>query len=235
MRFVLRGPAPAEWEARVKVQTANNEYLVMSGQKPTKEGRYYAAPELKLALYALFHGKCAYCEGRLSAAWDVDHFRPAKAVQGLSTHSGYWWLAYKWSNLYPACVACNQFRVDPDNPELGAQGKKDKFPLLDETTRVYLHTQNVANEARALLDPCLDDPQEYLVMTRDGKVLARGNSPMGQATIDELGLWRRPYREMREWALNGLLRANKEDRAFYLSDEAPYCGLIRTYLALNPL
>ena len=164
MRFVRRGPAPAEWDAAAESQTEKNKTRVACGKEPTKDSRYYAAPELKLALEALFHKKCAYCEGWLSAAWDVEHFRPAKAVRGLPNHSGYWWLAYKWSNLYPSCVACNQFRVDPDNPDLGAQGKKDKFPLLDESTRVFLHTEDVGTEARALLDPCLDDPQEHLVM-----------------------------------------------------------------------
>ena len=44
-----------------------------------------------------------------------------------SSHTGYYWLAYTWANLYPSCVFCNQRRKDQptfDDPVLGpATGK----------------------------------------------------------------------------------------------------------------
>jgi len=55
-----------------------------------------------------------------------------------SSHTGYYWLAYTWANLYPSCVFCNQRRKDQptfDAPVLGpATGKLDQFPVADETT-----------------------------------------------------------------------------------------------------
>lgn len=200
-----------------------------SGQAPKKEGGIYADPEVRLALRELFDKKCAYCEGWLTDGWDVEHFRPAKAVNGIE-HPGYWWLVYEWTNLYPACIACNQTRIDPANPQLGGQGKGTKFPLLDESTRVTEHTDAVDGEVRGLIDPCVDDPSQHLALDPAGEIVSINGSEMGTTTIDVLGLWRSGYREMRKWALDSMLRAGDEHREYYLSDEAPFCGLLRAYV-----
>lgn len=93
----------------------------------------------------VFDGKCAYCETNLRQArqyGDADHFRPkgavtyrekpereCKRVKGtiedhsgpavkVVSHPGYFWLAYNWKNLLPACQKCNSGR-----------GKQDQFPI----------------------------------------------------------------------------------------------------------
>ena len=74
------------------------------------------------------HKKCAYCECRIQGAHpDAEHYRPKGAVtHGRSkteakcsidasgsrapieiAHPGYFWLAYTWENLIPACKFCN--------------------------------------------------------------------------------------------------------------------------------
>ena len=62
------------------------------------------------ALAKLFERKCAYCESPLGGASpaDTDRFRPAQEAMDLDGRvrdpDHYWWLAYEWDNLYPACT-----------------------------------------------------------------------------------------------------------------------------------
>ena len=86
----------------------------------------------------VFQFQCAYCEARLARDryhGDAEHFRPKGNVvfrneqgQELSPnctlpdgtvikHPGYFWLAYNWRNLVPACSFCNS-----------GKGKNDQFP-----------------------------------------------------------------------------------------------------------
>src|SRR4051812_1734670 len=53
-------------------------------------------------------GKCAYCESPLGmeVAGGSDHFRPIRSVAEHPDHPGYYWLAYDWDNLLPACGMC---------------------------------------------------------------------------------------------------------------------------------
>src|SRR5262245_43258183 len=66
----------------------------------------------KPALFALFHGKCAYCESNIISkdAGDVEHFRPKAGVEhgdGTRSHYYYAWLAYEWDNLLISCRTCS--------------------------------------------------------------------------------------------------------------------------------
>ncbi len=87
----------------------------------------------------VYHFRCAYCEGPLDSdryKGDAEHFRPkgrvtvrdAAAVPRIARctlpdgteidHPGYFWLAYDWRNLVPACADCNS-----------GFGKVDQFPV----------------------------------------------------------------------------------------------------------
>jgi hypothetical protein len=92
----------------------------------------------------VFNNKCAYCETRaVRDPGDAEHFRPKGRVsvaEPLSggkkklkkiriidpsgkeiDHPGYFWLAYNWKNLLPACRDCNS-----------SEGKRDQFPIEKE-------------------------------------------------------------------------------------------------------
>ncbi len=85
----------------------------------------------KKTLSEEFHGKCAYCDRRLTTQLegDVEHIRPKNRVcdeHGTQIrsarypdrdHPGYWWLAYDWENLVISCKECN------------TRFKRDKFPV----------------------------------------------------------------------------------------------------------
>jgi uncharacterized protein (TIGR02646 family) len=134
-------------------------------------------------LVAPFHGKCAYCEMRLSEDGFVgpygllNYFRP---VTGALNRSGtlaadhYWWLGFQWTNIVACCQGCSsskgrRFPVKRRRAEVGLIGG----PLFEA-------------EERLLLDPCSDDPETHLLFSEDGTVSSR--SEIGRTTIQVLSL-----------------------------------------------
>jgi hypothetical protein len=124
-------------------QAAQREVIATAtaGDPYSIEKEYYkpAGPFLK----KLFSGKCAYCETFIEQNHPgaVEHFRPKGAVSDEDfnvvrigsganqiNHPGYYWLAYEWLNLLPACYDCNTFRYHGDL-KIGA-GKNERFPIV---------------------------------------------------------------------------------------------------------
>jgi len=77
----------------------------------------YKYPENKQALEGASHGKCMYCESKVSHVYfgDIEHIRP-KAV------GKYPELEFEWSNLGYCCARCNNAKSDEFD---------DACPLLD--------------------------------------------------------------------------------------------------------
>jgi uncharacterized protein (TIGR02646 family) len=168
----------------------------------------YAHVQVRVALEQLFYDKCAYCETRVTAGsdWDVEHFRPKGAVAENSTHPGYFWLAYNWTNLFLACTFCNQRRQDRarwgDLSAGPAAGKLDQFPLAVEAHRAHTHTDAVDLEDPLLLNPCDGpDPEEHLRFMPTGMVTPRDNSAKGKASIAVYHLNRRRLKDARREAI----------------------------------
>lgn len=234
-------------KAREKRRTAEEE-----AARHDPDDKVYADPRVKAALEKLFHDKCAYCETPLAAAsdWDVEHFRPKKAVAERQDHSGYYWLAYEWTNLYPSCQHCNQSRKDRPrwgDPETGpAAGKLDQFPLEDEGTRALLPTDDLQTERRLLIDPCEDQPEDHLRYTVDGQIVAVQDDRQGATSIQVFNLKRRRLRDARReiiaaavFVLKAIRRHETEGhqdaasdfreylKSFLLADHRPYAGAAR--------
>jgi uncharacterized protein (TIGR02646 family) len=120
----------------------------------------YNDKRVKRQLRADQHDKCCYCERKPNDNYgDVEHFRPKGGVQQISggpiEKPGYYWLAYEWSNLYFACIFCNQ------------RYKCNYFPLRNPAARARNHTDDLAAEQPYLLDPATDDPTRHLVFHQD--------------------------------------------------------------------
>ncbi|NOX96421.1 MAG: hypothetical protein GXP04_15415 [Alphaproteobacteria bacterium] len=96
-------------------------------------------------------GKCCYCERRrdIKIERDVEHYRPKKAVTEATSHKGYWWLAYDWSNLLISCKTCN------------TMFKGNKFPIVSEANRVS-EEGDVNGEDPLVLNPAIEDPEPYI-------------------------------------------------------------------------
>jgi len=150
---------------------------------------------VRAALEKLFFRKCAYCEQPLLELWDVEHYRPKSRVAERKDHPGYYWLGYSWDNMYPSCINCNRRRKDKplwdDLRELPAGGKYDQFPLSDESTRAMSHNDDIRKESTLLIDPCLDNPESYLIYDPKGQILALDDNPRGTESIRVYNLRRR--------------------------------------------
>ncbi|MFM7175102.1 MAG: HNH endonuclease [Caldilinea sp.] len=83
----------------------------------------YRHHTVKQALIAMFHGKCAYCESKITVVTygSIEHFYPKSAYVALT---------FSWENLLLACDICN------DSGHKGAQFPLDRGgrPLLIDPT-----------------------------------------------------------------------------------------------------
>jgi uncharacterized protein (TIGR02646 family) len=140
----------------------------------------YKGEDVKAALRALFHGKCAYCESRFEGTQppDIEHYRPKGGVMEKAAHPGYWWLAMAWSNLLPSCIDCNRRRGQSTarlgmtlaeleaelsaNRNIDPGGKQDAFPTLDAIW-ADPEVDPDSFEKPALIDPTRTDPKAHLV------------------------------------------------------------------------
>lgn len=178
---------------------------------PKAEGAFtfsaYKSDDVRHALEALFHGKCAYCESRynVSGPVDIEHFRPKGGVEG-TEHQGYWWLAAEWTNLLPSCLDCNRRRYQPTPIAFASlvggldlarkngfadikTGKETAFPI--ESSGVRMAKEPTADGAEAalsaeralLIDPCRDDPSAHLRYFIDRKAPLGIVYPAGASEI----------------------------------------------------
>ena len=237
------------WFAKAKAKRQKAE---QEAANHDPDDAVYADPRVKAALEKLFHDKCAYCETPLAAPsdWDVEHFRPKKAVAERKDHPGYYWLAYEWANLYPSCQHCNQSRKDRPrwgDPVSGpTAGKSDQFPLEDEGTRAFLPTDDLKRERRLLIDPCEDQPEDHLRYTIDGGIVEVQDDRQGETSIQVFHLTRRRLRDARRKVILAAIFDLKAIRRFeasgheeaadefrrhletlLLADDCPYAGAAR--------
>jgi 5-methylcytosine-specific restriction endonuclease McrA len=149
------------------------------------------------ALAKLFERKCAYCESPLGGVSpvDTDRFRPAQEAMDLNGRVRdpdlYWWLAYEWENLYPACSACTR-------------AKATRFPVRGARARAEARGPALEKEHRLLLDPCADEPEEELRFERDGTVT--GTTERGAVSTEVFALNRPDLVEARRAVAERLLR-----------------------------
>lgn len=151
----------------------------------------------KWFLEQVFANKCAYCEGDVSAhaPQHAEHWRPKSKVTRITeddsevviardgtAHPGYWWLAYSWENLLPACDFCNT---------AGAKGTK--FPISGE----YAFSPEEGADIRSLNEreqPLLlhpwagPNPEQHIGFNKDGTAYAKDKSKYGYWTITVMAL-----------------------------------------------
>lgn len=193
----------------------------------------YGHSQVRMALTKLFNDKCAYCETPLpEAGWDIEHYRPKGRVTEAPRHPGYFWLAYVWDNLLPACEFCNQKRTgaptwDHPFPEPAA-GKFDQFPLKDENKRVHA-PGSISGEDPLLLNPCKDHPEDHFKYTVEGEVLEVGASEKLIATVKICNLRRHHLKQKRLYTIDRTRDILK------LMDEALASGHTRLHQQLKDL
>ena len=150
----------------------------------------YAHETVKELLIDAQHGKCCFCESKIThiSYGDVEHFRP-KAGHRQSADEpikkpGYYWLAYSWDNLFLSCQLCNQ------------RHKQNLFPLADPALRAISHICDLRLESPLFIDPGREDPEQFISF-REETPYAVEDNPRGAATLEALALGRRELREVR--------------------------------------
>ena len=224
---------PDEWRRRAEIET--KKVIDYFSRKQSQSRFAFRAKiwlDVKPLLMQLFRNKCAFCETYLpeSPAATVEHFRPKLDVQDISgkrvfsRRPGYYWLAYRWENLYIACHACSQ-------------NKRNHFPIEGPRAET---PWDIVKEQPFLLDPCVDDPEMSLQFDEDGKLLSL--QPKGKVTIQLLGLNRESLVTARAEEIRNLHRElsllHRQSEATLVQESArltdvsrPYAGMRRQLIA----
>ena len=130
------------------------------------------------ALLEFSSGKCAYCETPIEHPGNatLERFRPKGGALGLEgdfSTEHYWWLAFEWRNIYPACVYCNK-------------AKGSKFPVDGRRCAPGTNYDALTSEHPLLLDPAYDECALHMIFDEDGRVSAV--TGQGELTIAALEL-----------------------------------------------
>jgi hypothetical protein len=132
----------------------------------------------------LYYNKCGYCETPLNEAGysiTIDHYRPTGKLKDDNSHPGYYWLAYEWTNLVPACQKCNGIK----SSYFPIKGKRvDRPPLKGrelDSDACKADSKKHCDEKPLLLHPEVDQPEKHLVFLEDGRI--EGLTPRGNVTI----------------------------------------------------
>jgi len=203
----------------------------------------YGHSSVKEALIAAQHGKCCFCEAKIThiSYGDVEHFRPKAGYRqdprDPLSRPGYYWLAYEWSNLYLSCQLCNQ------------RFKKNTFPLADTGRRCRNHSVDLHQEEPLFIDPGgAIDPEDHIEFLAE-QPSARNGSLKGMLTISALGLRREPLRERRFDRYRMLSTLEKVVRLLpgepegrealailedSIRDDAEYAAMARCLMAASP-
>jgi len=154
----------------------------------------YKSVSVRAALETLFGSKCAYCESSYAEVqpMEIEHWRPKNAIaeDGKLTFPGYWWLAATWENLLPSCIDCNRERSHRINGRLTKAGKACKFPVAAGQRST---PDGSICESPLLLNPCHDQPSEFLEFRVDGTVIPKARpegTDRATASIEVYGLIR---------------------------------------------
>jgi hypothetical protein len=194
------------------------------------------------------NGRCGYCDGPVTGFQygDVEHYAPKSEVAVLEadeatwgkeaanssnvegrkprrlSESGYWWLAYKWSNYLLSCGTCNQ------------AWKGTIFPVREPPGRT-IPPDELVREVALLLNPFEGPhPAKHLRFNADGSVEPWKNSRRGLETIKTVGLDRPSIRMFRRGPVSDAREAIRElAEAKAADDEAAQKRAVRDLVRLG--
>lgn len=139
MRALKKGIKPKILEEKADVWSNELQTVLDRGDKPTKTMKErYRHGDIKAALIGETHGKCAYCESKVThiAHGDIEHIVPKSKVPAK---------AYEWENLTLACSVCNGNKGDyySNDPAKSQDDLVD--PYIDEPTDHFLFLREVVS------------------------------------------------------------------------------------------
>jgi 5-methylcytosine-specific restriction endonuclease McrA len=156
---------------------------------PANASSLYSAESVKEELDSIYNGKCAFCENKpVGSPPQVEHYRPKDGIKYI-THTGYYWLAYEWSNLLLACGNCNNAK-GTNFPITNAQGRVHGPVLLaggkiDEKQNLIFNNP-LANELPILINPEIKNPAKHLFFAPNGELVGLTNEGSESIIIYDL-------------------------------------------------
>ena len=125
---VYRAPKPLILKKKSHQWTKKLLSLAVNTSDWNKQIDKYRHRQVKEALEAMFHGKCAYCESKIThvSFGHIEHYRPKQRYPER---------AFLWRNLLLACDRCNNAKLDhfPD----AAQGGPLVNPVKHDPNRHF--------------------------------------------------------------------------------------------------
>jgi len=144
-------------------ESFRNHFDKFKEKQVSVSGKYYAADDVLAKLKVLYNNKCAYCETKEYKP-EIEHYRPK---------SKYPLLAYEWSNLLPACHACNQ-------------SKSSHFPTLNKPDYRNIKDAKKLNKSEkpTILNPEIDKPEKHFSFNiNTGEIETKNDSEKAIQTI----------------------------------------------------
>jgi len=189
-----------EWREACEKEEGKALAAAQREEPPEINERLYKKDKIRKGFFfkksGPFRGKCAYCESYITDGrdGDIDHYRPkgrvtdeddrevkVRSKSGTEvSHPGYYWRAYDWRNLLPACKFCNQ----PSVVNGKKIGKHDRFPVRGSHASC---PEEESGEEPLLLHPAEDNPEDHLLVD-SGTGVITGLDDRGRMTVQILGL-----------------------------------------------
>jgi uncharacterized protein (TIGR02646 family) len=165
----------------------------------------YGSPDVRTALDSIYNEKCGFCESntKAGAAMQVEHYRPKAKVIEDTTHPGYYWLGYEWSNLLLSCATCNRKKWNHFELNIGAKQQR-KPPMRAgklNKARCLVNINPLAAELPKLLNPEVEtNVRQHFIYDGAGQI--SGTTAHGVYTITCTGLDRKPLNIARKKVLD---------------------------------
>ena len=178
MIFTERTAQPEPASLRTNAATWTAEYLnarAAFAAKPTDDNqaekaekerteKFYGQPDVRAALKALFHGKCAYCESQITHIGypQIEHFKPKGSFPEL---------CFSWTNLLLGCAVCNGRGFKGGKFPSEAEGG----PFIDPTV------DSPEDHLEFVFEEMPDGPLGYFARVK-------GTTMRGKTTCEQIGL-----------------------------------------------
>lgn len=149
----------------IKIRRSDPPNCLVKPEEEFVKGDYKRA-DVKGSLSNMQHGKCCYCEKKISEIErEVEHYIPKSAFKD-GNGDIRWYLANKWENLLCVCRSCNS-------------KKGDQHPI------------NSITGDSTIINPSLEelDPEDHIDFIIDDFLVLfkeHDGSPLGRSTIEKL-------------------------------------------------
>jgi len=180
------------------------EELLREGNRHKFSQYFYRHHSALEKLIKIYNGKCAFCESAhitKASPWRIDHYRPKDKIKHEKDHTGYYWLAYEWSNLLLTCESCNRAKSN----EFPVEGVRVESPPNNRNDWLA-DSKSLTKERPYLLNPEIDFPENHLSFYSDGRFNSERCSERGKETIRICHLNRKDLAIARKAKIDGFLK-----------------------------